>query len=146
MGYSWLILYFSPGFAPWRGITPAMLICVDITRSAIVTGFKPHLVWRRDRRQGLHSSGRRDYLVPLNNYRLPLKLGSPQPIRCCSATGCFSHRVHGNYQYFSVTGDLQILHQTTTLNTNAKRDQLFSDLAAGMCAPCHLAWTTTYAT
>ena len=47
----------------------------------------------------MHSTGRRNYLVPLNNYRLPLKLGSPQPIRYCSATGCFSHRVLENYQF-----------------------------------------------
>ena len=81
-------------FHTWRGHS-SLAICVDSTWGATDTGYKPSLDWRRARRQGL---------LPMVGEILGshwtaiarLKLGSPQPVRCCPATVCHPHWVHGD--------------------------------------------------
>ena len=75
--------------------TPASPCGVDTTRGAPVTGYKPSHDWRKARRQGL---------LPTvggilgSHWRAiaRLKLYSPQTERCCPATVCHSHWVHGD--------------------------------------------------
>ena len=79
----------------WRGHSN-FASGVDTTRGVTVTGDKPLLDWRRAWRQGL--------LPPVGGIlgshwtaTARLKLGSPQPIRCCPATaassiGCMGDR------------------------------------------------------
>ena len=69
-------------------------IRVDTTRGATDTGYKPSLDWRRARRQELLPT-LGEVLGSHWTTTARLKLGSPQPVRCCPATVCHPHRVHG---------------------------------------------------
>ena len=65
----------------------------DTTRGAAVTGYKPSHDWRKARRQGLIPTV--GGIVGSHWTAIArLKLGSPQPERCCPATVCYHHWVH----------------------------------------------------
>ena len=68
---------------------------MDTTRGATDTGYKPSLDWRRAWRQGLLPTVG-EILGSHWTAIARLKLGSPQPVRCCPATVCHPHRVHGD--------------------------------------------------
>ena len=55
------------------------------------------LDWRRVKRQGKFSSTGGTFESHWTS-TARLKLGSPQPIRCCPATVCFLHWVHGDQE------------------------------------------------
>ena len=70
-------------------------IYVDTRRGATDTGYKPSLDWRRARRQGFLSTEGEihgSHWTAITS----LKLGSPQPVRCCLTTLCHPHWVHGD--------------------------------------------------
>ncbi|KAK4328201.1 hypothetical protein Pmani_001323 [Petrolisthes manimaculis] len=71
------------------------LFGVDTTQDATDTGYKPSLNWCRAQRQGL--------LLTVGEIfeshwtaTAHFNLGSPQPVRCCPATVCSPHWVHGD--------------------------------------------------
>ena len=77
--------------------TPASPGGVDTTRGATVTGYKLSRKWRKARRQG--------FLLTVGGIVgshwtaiARLKLGSPRTVRCCPATVCYPHWVHGGYE------------------------------------------------
>ena len=79
----------------WRGHS-YFAFGVDTTRGVTVTGYKPLLDWRRAWRQGLFPSVGGIFGSHWTA-TARLKLGSPQPIRCCPATaasliGCMGDR------------------------------------------------------
>ena len=81
-------------FHAWRGHS-SFAIRVDTTRGTTDTGYKPSLDWRRAWRQGLLPAvGEilRSHWTAIAR----LKLGSPQSVRCCPATVCHPHWVHGD--------------------------------------------------
>ena len=105
-------------FHTWRGHS-SFAIRVDITRGATDTGYKPSLDWRRAWRQGLLPTeveilGSHWTAIAL------LKLGSRQPVRCCPATVCHPHWVHGDKG--NPKSRLEPWHQATT-NEIIKIDQ-----------------------
>ena len=75
--------------------TPASPCGVDTTRGATVTGYKPSRDWRKARRQGLLPTVG-GILGSHWTAIARLKLGSPQTERCCPATVCYPHWVHGD--------------------------------------------------
>ena len=75
--------------------TPASPCGVDTTRGATVTGYKPSFDWRKARRQGLLPTVG-GILGSHWTAIARLKLGSPQTERCCPATVCYPHWVHGD--------------------------------------------------
>ena len=75
--------------------TPASPCGVDTTRGATVTGYKPSRDWRKARRQGLPPTVG-GILGSHWTAIARLKLGSPQTERCCPATVCYPHLVHGD--------------------------------------------------
>ena len=77
-------------FHTWRGHS-SFAIRVDTTD----TSYKPSLDWRRARRQGLLPTVG-EILGSHWTAIARLKLGSPQPIRCCPATVCHPHWVLGD--------------------------------------------------
>ena len=81
-------------FHTWRGQSN-FTIHVDTTRGATNTGYKPSLDWRRTRPQGLLPT-LGEILGSHWTAVARLKLGSPQPVRCCPATVCHPHWVHGD--------------------------------------------------
>ena len=105
-------------FHTWRGHS-SFAIRVDTSRGVTETGYKPSLAWRRAwSRALLPTVG--EILGSHWTTIARLKLGSPQPVRCCPAIVCHPHRVHG------VKGNtksrLEPWHQTTT-NEITKKDQ-----------------------
>ena len=76
-----------------RGATDAGYkpFLVDTTRGATDAGYKPFLV---DTTDAAPDSGR-EILGPQWTAIAHLKLGSPQPVRCCPATVCHPHWVQG---------------------------------------------------
>ena len=81
-------------FHSWRGHS-SFAIHVDTTRGAANTGYKSSLHWRRARSQGLLLTAG-EILGSHWTAIAYLKLGSPQPVRCCPATVCHPHLVHGD--------------------------------------------------
>ena len=75
--------------------TPAFAIRVYTTRGATDTAYKTSLDWRRALRQGLLLKVG-EILGSHWTAITRLKLGSPQPVRCCPATVCHPHWVHGD--------------------------------------------------
>ena len=75
--------------------TPASPCGVGTTRGATVTGYKPSHDWRKARRQGLLPTVG-GILGSHWTAIARLKLGSPQTERCCPATVCYPHWVHGD--------------------------------------------------
>ena len=81
-------------FHTWRGHS-SFAIRVDATRGATDTGYKPSLDWRRTPRQGLLLTVG-EILGSHWTAIARLKLSIPQPVRCCPATVCHLHWVHGD--------------------------------------------------
>ena len=106
-------------FHTWRGHS-SFAIRVDTTRGATDTGYKPSLDWRRAWRQGLLPTVG-GILGSHWTAIAHLKLGSPQPVRCCPATVCHPHWVHGDKG--NPKSRLEPWHQATT-NEIIKIDQL----------------------
>ena len=77
-------------FHTWKGDS-SFAICVDTAQGATDTGKKPSLDSRGARRQGLLATVRE-----ILGSHWTAKLGSPQPVRCCPATVCHPHWVHGD--------------------------------------------------
>lgn len=78
----------------WRGHS-SFATGVDTTRGAADTGYKPSLNWRRAWRQGLLPTVG-EIFGSQWTATARLKLGSPQPVRCCPATARSLHWVHGD--------------------------------------------------
>ena len=93
MGYSLSSIDISPGLRPGED-TPASPHSVDTTRVVVVTSDKSESI-------GVEKDAR-DYNRRWERFRshwtttARLNLGSPQTIRCCPATVCLPHRVHGD--------------------------------------------------
>ena len=81
-------------FYTWRGHS-SFTIRVDTTRGATDTSYKPSLNWCRALRQGLLPTVG-EILRSNWTANARLKLGSPQSVRCCPATVCHPHWVHGD--------------------------------------------------
>ena len=105
-------------FHTWRGHS-SFAILLDTTRGATDTGYMPSLDWRRAWRQGLLPTVG-EILGSHWTAIARLKLGSPQPIRCCTTTVCHPHWVHGDKG--NPKSKLEPWHQATA-NEIIKKDQ-----------------------
>ena len=105
-------------FHTWRGHS-SFAIRVDTTRGATDTGYKPSLDWRRAWRHGLLPTVG-EIIGSHWTTIARLKLGSPQPARCCPTTVWHPYWVHGDKG--NPKSRLEPWHQATT-NEIIKKDQ-----------------------
>ena len=105
-------------FHSWRGHS-SLAIRVETTWGATDKGYQQSLNWRRAWHQVLLPT----VVETLGSHRTTiahLKLGNPQPVRCCTAVVCHPRWVHGIRDY--PKSRLEPWHQATT-NTITKKDQ-----------------------
>ena len=125
-----------PGLHPGEG-TPASSHCIDTTRKAAVTGYKPYCLTGVE--QGTRAAFDSGEILKCQwTATTCLKLGSLQSDRCCPATIRLPYWVHGAYGQ----------HQTSKCNhctkQNKRKTQSSSTQAGHLECKDHDTWPIRY--